>query len=224
MRLRGDGSTYKRGSRWWLKYSVNGTPVRESAGGEPCECNLSRSCKHRRHAERVLRERTAQGRTGSTELPRHRRIKVGEILGQYLDHLRRQGRKSIATAETCVRNLADLHPVRAADLEAAAIDRWVTDRLARGNPVHKGELSNGTVNRDLNVLRSALFYALKKRRTITTMPYIEMLPTPPPRTDSLDSDTFQRFVAALPDWLQPVAHFCRVSSRRRGEVARGLGG
>lgn len=75
------------------------------------------------------------------------------------------------------------------DMQEAFID-W---RRSRGTSP-RGQISNGTVNRDLGIMRAALRDAWKRGR-LKTVPHVMMLAKPPPRQRVLSTDEIQRLLS-----------------------------
>ena len=62
------GMVYKRGNVWWVKYYVNGRPVRESTGTDMVL-----------EAKKMLKERDGKAVTGQPIIKRADRIRYEEI-------------------------------------------------------------------------------------------------------------------------------------------------
>ena len=62
------GQRYQRGRIWWIKYYVNGRPVRESTGTDK-----------EQEARRLLKTREGHAAAGMPMLPRADRIRYEEI-------------------------------------------------------------------------------------------------------------------------------------------------
>ena len=90
-RPKGTGSIYQRpdSAVFWLKYSKNGKPYRESS-----------QTTDRRKAERMLKVRLSEITSGTFVGPQAERIKVDELAEDFIREYRINGRKSIDDATT----------------------------------------------------------------------------------------------------------------------------
>ena len=89
------GSLYKQKSRdgtpghvWWVKYYVNGRPVRESTGTEK-----------RTEAERFMKEREGRVAAGLPALPRADRVRYEEAAADLRRHYVTTGTRNLEEAE-----------------------------------------------------------------------------------------------------------------------------
>ena len=169
------GMLYKQpGSRkWWIKYYVNGRPIRESTGKTKWE-----------DAKHELKKREGDVADGEPILPRVDRLRVEELL----DELRRY------YATTGLRNLVEvdgrLTPLRAfftgrrvSTLAGGQFDRYAELRQAAG-------ISNATINREFAVLRRALRLGMKRKK-VRRIPDIPRFKERPPRQGFFELDQFQ---------------------------------
>jgi hypothetical protein len=74
------GALYKRGTRYWIKYYVNGRAVREGAGTDD-----------REQARRMLKGREGAAATGAPIPPRLDRISYEELAGDLCTFYRTTG-------------------------------------------------------------------------------------------------------------------------------------
>jgi integrase len=122
-------------------------------------------------------------------------VPVLEVLTAYVERLRGRGSYEAARnalrawVEFCTRHdVVFVHEMKLAVQEHFVAWRRYTH--PRGTP-----LSNGTINRGLDVLRAALHDAWR-RGQLTAFPHIRLIPKPPPRDLFLTREEVQRLLAA----------------------------
>jgi integrase len=145
--VRGDGYIYKRGSRWWIRYSKDGIDYREPCGKD---VTTKQSAKD---ALKVVHRAIAQG---AYLTPPERRVTVDELLAGLLVHLRLQGRAYAGKLESQTKPVRTFFGLtRALDVTTQALERYQQERLA-------ADWKPATVNRSLEGLRRAYTYAAKQ--------------------------------------------------------------
>jgi hypothetical protein len=133
--MRGDGTVYKRGTRWWISYWRFGRNHRESGGRTEAE------------ARRRLRRRLGEIATGQFVGPEQERVTVGHVLEAYLENRKLAGRCSPNITQRCA-VLRDAFGVwRAAEVSLPRLETWANERLAAG-------AAHGTVKVDLAYLHA----------------------------------------------------------------------
>ena len=158
-RPRGTGSVYRqKNSRfWWIRYSNNGRPVRESSG-----------FTLKRRAEKLLLEKLAQVAAGTFVSPKDRRAEVRELVSDLIGWYRTVRNKPVFADDTQSRWALHLEPffgnMRA---EHLGTDQVRTYRALRAEQ----KASPVTVNRELQVLRKAYRLAAD-----STPPKVRMVP------------------------------------------------
>src|SRR4051812_44391768 len=117
--MRGDGSVYRRGKRWWIAYYVDGNLRREPAGTSKAEAKAKLKMVH-----------TAQ-RDGSYLTPAQRQLTVDDLLDDLVTRLRNNKRASIAKVASHLRAVrSELGKRRAVDLDTSAVEHYQAMRLA----------------------------------------------------------------------------------------------
>jgi len=106
----------------------------------------------------------------------HRRYAIPASMKHLQEFCRREGLVMVADM-TC--DMQDLYV------------EWRRDRLVRDGFTG----SNGTIKRELGVLKAAIRRAWKRGK-LTEVPYIRSVPTPPPRQRFLSEDEAHRLIAA----------------------------
>jgi integrase len=129
-------------------------------------------------------------------------VAVLDVLTDYVERLRGRGSYEAATnalrawVEFCtIHDVVWVHEMTLATQERFVAWRRTTHPLGKS-------MSNGTINRGLDVLRAALHDAWR-RGQLTNFPHIRLLPKPPPRDKFLTQDEVQRLLAAC---TQPHLH------------------
>jgi integrase len=200
---RSGGSLYLRGGVWWVKYYVNGKPMRESA----------RSPK-REAAETLLDTRRGQRAKGEPISPKAAKLTVGELL----DNLQR--RYKINGHAPQAANIARLRrafgPQRAAGVTGADWNVYL-DRHRR-TPERPAGLYNATLNRDGAILKRAYSMAREDVAGFTARLEFSRLTEGPPRAGFFEPEQCAAVVRHLPAALRPVAEFGYLTGWRKTEV------
>jgi len=168
------GMLYKRGNVYWIKYYVNGRPVRES----------TRTTKQR-EAERYLKDREGRAVMGAPALPKIERICFSEIADALVADYTASGKrdlKDVAVKLAPVRTFFNAYRLPAID--PTSITSYIQQRQAAG-------LANGTINRELSLLGKALRLA-HERGQLLRPPRIHLLQEAAPRAGFFERPDFER--------------------------------
>jgi len=156
---RGSGCVFlpsKDSKIWWCQYYLNGKPQRESTGTD-----------NKRKAEKYLQARLAEVAGGNSLGAAAQRITVQEIVEDVILRNKLDENKSLQWDER--RWKLHLNPffghLKANQVTTALIDRYTEERNASG-------AANGTINRELALLRSAFWLAYE-----ATPPKVAFVPT-----------------------------------------------
>lgn len=202
----------------WCKYYVTGRPVRESTGATT-----------EQEARRFLKLREGAVATGAPIPPRLDRVLYDELAADLRTHYQTTGRwKNMADVE---RRLAHLDGFfkghRAVNVTADAIARYVAKRQAEtthlvaareGKTVTRRLTANGTVNRELALLRR-MFRLAARRRKVLTVPPFELLQEAAPRAGFFEEAQYRAVARHLaPDLQAAVAIAYTFGWRVRSEV------
>ena len=194
----GYGNVYQRGATWWIVYYVDGVRVRESSKSTDESV-----------AKKLLKERLR--RSDGTAA---RQISIGALLDNLIRDYRIND-KSVNWVETVVR--LHLRPafgyLKAAKLGTPEIDRYTDKRL-------KEKAASGTINRELALLRRALYIAFESEPPlIARVPKFKLLDeTAGIRKGFFELTEYERMVAALSKDIAPVLRFAYWTGCRRGEI------
>jgi integrase len=204
--IKGFGSPYLRGKKWWIRYSHHGKDMRESAHSERLI-----------DAERRLKERWKQIGRGRFIGPAEDRLTGKEMFDALEVDYRNNGRRSLKTLK------ARLIPLRAAfdlertiDITEVRIERYKADRLST-HTRYKRAVAPATLNRELAALKRAFKIAVEQKR-LSSAPVIKLLAEHNVRQGFVEKTTFERIVAHLTEPLDDVARFAYVTGWRTKEV------
>lgn len=167
------GQLYQRGRIWWVKYYVNGRPIRESTG-----------TGKEKKAKRFLKEREGRVATGQPILPRADRIWYDEAARDLREHYQTTGDRNPEEAEFRLKHLdAFFSGRRLAAIGPADVTKYVLKR--------QGEAaSNGTINRDLGILSRMLRVAYENGKLLR-LPVIRKLKESGPRQGFFERERYE---------------------------------
>jgi integrase len=200
-RTDGSGTIYLRGGIWWVKISVDGRPVYQS----------SKSTK-KTDAIRLRDKLLAQKHRGEISGGAPDRILVGELLDDLIESDLKQSTRYIyekvieKNIRPCFGNL------KAARLTTDMMDSYRRQRKREG-------AQDSTVNRELSVMRSALYKG--KKRTppkVNVIPYFPLIKETNIRKGFLTDDQYASLLDALPDELRALFVTGFVTGLRLGEI------
>jgi len=171
------------GGIWWVKYYLNGKPIRESTG-----------TRKETEAKRFLKEREGRVATGQPILPRADRITYQELAADLRQHYEATGQRNLKEAATRLNPLdAFFRQYHVVNITPTEITKYVTWR-------HEQEISNSTINRELAVL-TKMFKLGYERGKVLRLPVIHKLKEPPPRQGFFEREQFVAVRRHLPAHL-----------------------
>lgn len=184
------------GRIWWIKYYVNGNPIRETTGAEK-----------ESEARRFLKAREGRVAMGQPTLPRTDRIRYEEVAGDLRKHYRTTGARNTEEAEFRLRHLnAFFANRRIAAIGPADTTQYAAQRQERG-------ASNGTINRELAVLSRMLRLAYEQGKLLR-LPVIHRLQESDPRQGFFGEVEFLAVHENLPEPVRPVVTFAYITGWR----------
>jgi integrase len=182
--VRGDGSAYERGKRWWIAYYVNGKLHREPAG------------KTKKSATDKLKAVHKALRAGTYLEPEQRQVTVNELLNEMLTQAENNGLKSARKLRSHLQAVRRAFGERRAlEITTAMLARYWKDRTEAGR-------KPATVARELEALRRAFNYAAGQkpaRFPKHEIPTFEIPKTRNARQGFLTRADFEAIVAHLED-------------------------
>lgn len=195
----GHGNVYLRGRIWWIYYGDHGRMVRESSESQK-----------REKAEDLLKRRLAAVTHG--ERVESVNVTVDELLDDLITNYTVNG-KSLDWAKIVVNHLRPhFGRYRAAKIGTAQVNAYIQKR--------KGlDRSNGTINRELALLRSAFYMGMKNDPPkVSRVPFISKLKEAPARKGFFEPAEFHSVAKHLPADIRDVATFARIVGTRRSEI------
>ncbi len=177
---------------WWIKYYVNGIPIREST-----------ETTKETEARRILKAKEGRAATGQPMLPRMDRITYDELARDLVRHYQTTGDRDLKEAGRRLKPLgAFFGGWRARAITPPAVTQYVAARQAsttcRGTPT-----SNRTINLELGVLKKMYNLADENGRAVR-VPRIRLLKEAPPRQGFFEAEQYEAVRRVLPPDLQAV--------------------
>jgi len=178
------GMLYRRGPVFWVKYYINGRPIRESTHTDK-----------ETEAKRFLKEREGRAATGQPVIPRIDRIRYDEIAEDLRRHYETSGERDLKEADARLKRLrAFFTGRRVANINATDAERYVQARQADG-------VGNSTINLELAMLMKMLRCAYERGKLLR-LPVIHKLKEPAPRQGFFEPEPFHAVRRRLPEDLQ----------------------
>jgi integrase len=139
---------------------------------------------------------------------------LGAIISRYLQHQKaRISRKGYERA----RGIVETHlkrafgPMRLSDIRRVDIQKYITERA--------GEVSPGSVTKELNVLKHLLGLAVEWELIPLNAAHGVKAPrVPAGRVRYLQPTELRAVLADCPEWLRPIAGLAAFTAMRRGEI------
>jgi integrase len=218
-RAKGTGSIFRpKGSQfWWIAYHSGGRRRYEST-----------KSTRKGDAQRLLTERLGDVARGVVVTPEVGRLTFDDAARAVLDDFRANGKRSLDVVERRIeKHLAPyfggrrMAGISAADVVAYVAKRQADVVVTRRAHVEDGvevpavtrPVSNGEVNRELQVLKRAFNLAVEQGRLISR-PTIKMLREDNVRTGFFEPEQLASVLGHLPEPIQPVIRFAAVTGWR----------
>jgi integrase len=209
-RLKGFGYLYRRGTIWWVRYSVRGKDFRESSGSE-----------RDRDAMKLLKLRWQELGRGRFIGPAQERVTMEELFKSLEMDYSTNGWRSFGTLKGRLIHLrAAFAELRAVDVTEQKIENYKQMRLAEKTMRGNKPIQSATVNRELSMLRKAFRLAVRQKR-IAAAPSIDLLAENNVRQGFIEPGDLEKVVSALPYHLREFTRFAYITGWRVGEI-RGL--
>lgn len=197
------GNLYLRGSTYHYSFSFDGTQYRGSTG-------------HRvKHKAQAVLDQERERYIRFVDPPDPRDCTIEAVLDLAEEHVNENVRSgSERTYKFKLINLREHLP-----LNLAAV--MITNRVMRDYFIERRrtnpELSNHTLNQEISILKIGLKMAYKER-LIPSMPLLDRLPAPDPRTGYFTEQEMFRLVEHVPEWMVNLVKFGFYSGMRKNEI------
>jgi hypothetical protein len=184
------GALYKRGTRYWIKYYVNGRPVRESTGTDDKE-----------QAKRMLKGREGAVAIGAPVPPRLDKILYDELAEDLRTFYQTTGKRRLAEVDDRLTYINKFfRGRRAASIGPALVTEYAA-RRQEDKTRFKTVPSNRTINIELSILKLMLRLAYKNGKLLRVPP-IDLLREAPPREGFFEAHQYEAVRRRLPDDLR----------------------
>ncbi len=196
------GHIYKRGRRFYITYYRNGRPRYVSTHSDKISV-----------ARRMLRQIEGDLAYGKTPRVTFDKVLIDELLDALIADQERRGKKSVPRTIQAVKFIKNHFGGRYANsLSTADFEEYARAREEAG-------ISSSTVNRELNILKSA--YRLGQRltpRLVDLVPYFPLRQVDNVRKGFFEHGDYLALLEALPEYLKPVLRFGYASGWRLSEI------
>jgi integrase len=175
---------------FWIQYRVNGQAVRENTRSDKISV-----------AKQLLQRRIGEVNSGQWSGPKAEKTTVVEIMQALFRDYRINEAKSLTDSECRWRK--HLEPafgrMRAIEVTSDALDGYIDARKAEG-------AENGTINRELALLRRAFYIAYRSRpRKVFEVPNFRMLKENDPRPGFVSYEEYSQLCRACREpWLRSL--------------------
>jgi integrase len=174
----------KHGARFYLRYWQHGRRIEESTG-----------LLSERDAKKRLAARVAQIDKGERVEPGRDRLRYEQLRQNMLDDYQTTERRDLGEVQGRLRHLDPFFAhMKAVAITPTRITAYAKDRKAAG-------ASNGTINRELALLRHAMRLAVRQG-LLSTVPAFTLLKEAAPRAGFFEADAFAAVCRHLPEDLQ----------------------
>ena len=187
---------------WWMKYYDGGKPIMESTGK-----------LEKREASLVLRKAEGKVAEGQREGPLVKRTRFEDLVELIRQDYAVNDRKTARRLNEYVAHLlGSFRHMRASAITTDKILAFVSKRREAG-------ASNGTVNRELGILKRMFRLAYQQTPPkVSRIPHIPMLEERNIRSGFFEHEDFLALRGALPDYAKVPATLAYYSGMRMGEV------
>lgn len=184
--MRGDGRKFLRGKTWWIAYYVNGVEKREPGGRTEKEALKKLKLRLKQLHAHQLGLEPFKG-------PEAERITVDELLNRLQEKYAENG-SELRRSHSHMKHLRVFFAQqRAMQVTSRRLSDYI--RFRRHHMA-----SDGTVNRELRIVRAAFNLAAKEGRlSRSSIPYFELLPEHNTREGFAEKGDIDRIIAQLSD-------------------------
>lgn len=202
-RYRRPDGTVAESQVWWLKYYRNGAPIRESANTEDWG-----------DAARLLKRRLGEIATGRFAGPE--RVRMAHLFEAVTEDYTTNEKRSLSDVQLRIRRhlMPAFGNLRAAAFSTTHVKAYIADRQRAG-------AANGTINRELAIVRRAFTLAAREDPPrVGRVPHIPALAENNVRKGFLEHTAYQRLRDELPEYLRALFVVAYHTGARRGELTR----
>ena len=222
-RARGSGGVFLKRRTWWIcYYGADGLRHFESSGSE-----------RKGDAVRLLQRKVGARDNNLPVIPYAERLTFDDGAKAVIDDFVANGKRSLAVVQRRIDK--HLRPYfggrRLAGITSADVTAYVAHRQRQGivrekevqaedgpgrmerQAVRVADVSNGEINRELQILKRIFGLAIKSGR-LATKPHISLLREAAPRSGFFDRAQIEAVVTHLPDSIKPVIEFAFITGWR----------
>jgi hypothetical protein len=183
-RSKGSGSVFKHGAVWWIKYYLNGQPIRENS-----------QCKLEADAKKILRQRIGQIAVGRFVGLQAERVTVNELAEDIRADYTVNARASTEDLEYRLNHLLPCFGhLKAQELGTDLIKQYIAQR-------QQEKAANATINREMAALKRMFKLGIQAEK-IHRKPYIPSLTENNVRKGFFEYAEFLSFRNAIADDLK----------------------
>lgn len=199
-RSKGSGSVFKHGAVWWIKYYLNGKPIRENS-----------QCRLEADAKKILRQRLGQITVGRFVGLQPERVTVNELAEDIRADYSVNERASKEDLEFRLKHLLPyMGHLRAHEVGTDLIKQYVAQR-------QQEKATNATINREMAALKRMFNLGIQAEK-IHRKPYVPSLTENNVRKGFFEHAEFVSFRNAIADELKPLVTFAYYTGWRKGEI------
>jgi integrase len=205
---RGDGRVFKRGNRWWIAYYIDGVEKREPGGRTEKEALKKLKLRLKQLHAHQLGLELFKG-------PEAERITVEDLLRRLEEKYRESG-KELQRSHSHMKHLhAFFVQQRATKVTSQRLSDYLRFRRQHG-------ASDGTINRELRIVRAAFNLAVKESRlSRSSIPYFELLPEHNAREGFAEKGDIDRIISQLSDTdVRDYVLWGFWTGMRKGEIGK----
>ncbi len=186
---------------WWLKYTLNGQPQRESSG----ETSRAKAIEH-------LKARVGEIATGDFIGVAAKRTTLGDLVTLLREDYQRTARKSWRRAEQAVAHLRDFfgQDRPAHTITPDLISRYIAQRQDE-------QVAPATIKYECAILRRLYTLGLKMSK-VARKPYVPSIEVSNTRTGFFTEAEITAVLGHLPEAVAPVVEFLYLTGWRVGEA------
>lgn len=180
----------RKGRFWWIQYRVNGRAERENTHTDKISV-----------AKQLLQRRIGEVNAGLWTVPKAQKAAVLDLMQDLFRDYRINDKRSLILSEQRWRK--NLEPffgkLRAIEVTSDALDSYVDIRL-------KAQAANGTINRELALLRRAFYLAYRSRpRKVFEVPNFRLLNEKDARAGFVTYEQYDQLVRSCDElWMRAV--------------------